>query len=225
MNILDYAIRDEVQRILNEEEDKTENLGEALSADEDSDPRESLKKLSNFIDMLSQKDEVLSGLLAPLVAIRDVIGVAIPAAQLALNDMVLIVKAPLAIRPSSWKRAVREHAKRKSKLTKKYDDAMKASGADSSLASIISFLAMPQAAMQLKISSLPIKAVAGVNRALIDSGIRLPLVGLLPGAEPPEEAEMSDKDLDDKKRGELGTKDAIKLALMSIFFRASRRAI
>lgn len=223
MNILDYAIRDEVQRILNEEEDKTENLGEALSADEDSDPRESLKKLSNFIDMLSQKDEVLSGLLAPLVAIRDVIGVAIPAAQLALNDMVLIVKAPLAIRPSSWKRAVREHAKRKTKLTKKYDAAMKASGADSSLASIISFLAMPQAAMQLKISSLPIKAVAGVNRALIDSGIRLPLVGLLPGAEPPEEAEMSDKDLDDKKRGELGTKDAIKLALMSIFFAHHQR--
>jgi len=217
LSVLEKAILEEVKRILKEEEEPT-SLGDALGADEDSDPRESLKLLSQAMDALSREDPMIELVLAPFTAIRDVLSVAVPAVQLMLNDIVLMIKAPLAIRPSSWKRAVREHAKRKAKLTKKYDEAMKASGADSSLASVISFLAMPQAMMKLKVAALPIKATAGVNRALIDSGIRLPLVGILPGAEPPEEALMSDEELDDKKRGELSTKDGIKIALMTLFF-------
>ena len=130
----------------------------------------------------------------------------------------LIVKAPLAIRPSSWKKAREQHAKRRAKINREYDAALKAAGADTAFASVMSFLAMPSAIMDVQLASLPIKATAGVNRALIDSGIRVPLLGLLPGFVPPEEAEMDSASLSDKKRGELGTKDAVKVALMSLFF-------
>ena len=223
MSALERAILEEVRRVLAEEKEEAETLGDALGADEDSDPREALKLISQAMDALSQTDPMIELVLAPFTAIRDVLSVAVPSVQLMLNDIVLMIKAPLAIRPSSWKRAVREHAKRKAKLTKKYDEAMKASGADSSLASIISFLAMPSVVMHAKVAALPVKATAGVNRALIDSGIRLPLVGILPGAEPPEEATMSDEELDDKKRGGLSTKDGIKIALMALFFAHHQR--
>ena len=76
--MLERAILEEVKKILKEQE---ENEGS-----------QALKKLDQLMSTLSQKDEILSLIISPYIAIRDVINVAIPSVKLVLNDLVLIVK-------------------------------------------------------------------------------------------------------------------------------------
>jgi hypothetical protein len=189
-----------------------------LEATEEDDKDSFVNKLNNVLASIANEDDIFEAILAPYTVANEIIKMATTGVKIILNDISFIAKGVLAIRPSSWKKADKAHRKRLNQLNREWDASMKATGADSAGADILTLLAMPHVVISTALISSPFKAAASVNRALIDSGIRLPLIGMLPGATPPEEAEMSDEDLADKKRGELSTKDAVKVALMTLFF-------
>lgn len=206
----DNIIEQEVRAILLKEESgdkKDEDLGPSP-----------LEQLDAALKDLQGQDEIFDAIFAPYLVMRDLFKLAVTGLKLILNDVVFMVKKTLAIRPSSWKAATEGHEKRRAKLMKDWDASMKATGADSATADLISFLAMPAPFIAGAVWDQGIKTTASINHALIDSGIRLPLMSLLPGGTPPEELDMDRDELEWKKRGELSTKDAVKVALMKLFF-------
>tara|TARA_Y100000592_G_scaffold86041_1_gene138836 strand:+ start:174 stop:1493 length:1320 start_codon:yes stop_codon:yes gene_type:complete len=188
------------------------------SKDDDEDGPTPLERLDDALKQLQNQDEIFEAIFAPYLVMRDIFKLAITGIQLVLNDVVFVVKKSLAIRPSSWAAAIKGHERRRAKLMKQWDKSMAATGADSNTASLISFLAFPGPMIAASMVDQGFKTVASINHGLIDTGIRLPLMSLLPGATPPEEVDMDDEELKKRKRGDLTTKDAVKVALMSIFF-------
>ena len=190
-------------------------LNEGPSDELESSP---LEKLDNALKSLQSQDVAFEAIFAPYVILKDIFKLAVTGLKIILNDVVFVIKNTLAIRPSSWKLAREAHDKRQAKLNKEWEAGLKATGADSSAASLLTFLALPGPMISASLIDQGFKTVASVNHALVDSGIRLPLVGLLPGATPPDEIDMDAEALKKKKRGELSTKDAVKFALMKLFF-------
>lgn len=188
------------------------------SKDDDNEGPSPLERLDDALKELQRRDEIFEAIFAPYLVFRDIFKLAITGIKLVLNDVVFVVKKSLAIRPSSWAAAVEGHEKRRAKLMRDWDASMKATGADSTQASLISFLAFPGPMIATAMVDQGFKTVASIHHGLIDSGIRLPLMGLLPGGTPPDEIDMDKEELKRKKRGELTTKDAVKVALMKLFF-------
>jgi len=187
MKSLDDVIENEIRGILLRE------------SPEEKDKTSPLERLDNALKELQTRDEVLEAIFAPYIMLRDIFKLAVTGLKLILNDVVFIVKKTLAVRPSSWKAAVDAHEKRRAKLLREWDEGLKATGADSTQASLISFLAFPGPMIGAAMVDQGFKTTASINHALVDSGIRLPLVGLLPGATPPEEIDMDEEELKKKK--------------------------
>lgn len=206
MKLLEDIIENEIKNTLLKEEADNEIKSTPL------------ENLDAALKQLQSQDENFEAYFAPYLALRDIFKLALTGLKIILNDVVFIAKSTLAVRPSSWKLAREAHDKRLAKLNKDWEASLSATGADSSTASLISFLAFPAPMISAALVSQGFKTVASVNHALVDSGIRLPLVGLLPGATPPDEIDMDEEKLKKKKRGELSTKDAVKVALMKLFF-------
>lgn len=193
-------------------------LKESAEEEEKTTP---LEKLDVALEVLGSKDHTgaMEAYFAPYQALRNLFKLAVAGLKLVANDIVFSIKKTLAIRPSSWAAANEAHEKRMAKLNKDWEGALKATGADTGAASVISFLAFPAPFVASTMVSQGVKTAASVNHGLIDVGIRLPLVqSILPGSTPPDELDMSPEELDRKKRGELSTKDGIKAALLALFF-------
>lgn len=188
------------------------------SKDEEEDGPSPLERLDDALKQMQRQDEVFEAIFAPYLVMRDIFKLAITGLQLILNDVTFVVKKSLAIRPSSWAAAVEGHERRRKKLLKQWDESMEATGANSNTASLISFLAFPGPMISAAMVDQGFKTVASINHGLIDTGIRLPLMSLLPGGTPPEEVDMDREELKRRKRGDLTTKDAVKAALLALFF-------
>lgn len=201
-----------------------QQVGKVLKEDTQEEEKKSpLERLDSVLKELSNASEdqagVLEALFAPYIILRDLFKLAVTGLKLIANDIVFMVKKSLAVRPSSWAKAVEGHEKRLAKLNKDWNESLKATGADSKGASVLAFLALPGPMIAGSMISQGVKTAASINHGLIDVGIRLPLIqSIVPGSTPPEELEMTQDQIKDKKRGELTTKDAVKAALLSLFF-------